>query len=241
MMTLPTTPTNPPYLYAVFRKYQQVSATMKALNVEIQRIYDSLNLLTLPIYTNWTGEALDFIAQNLYGFSRPWVRSGTVTPYLSTVPDAPVIDTLPPDAFKQGVSATVTLLNDDYFKRLLMWHLYRGDGDAFNIQWLKRRVMRFIQDDMFSHVNGIHQVSISLSKRRKAPSIGMADYTPLDVCPPDAYFNTDNQVIDSFNNWHIKITTYSPQELDRAIMLKWLIMDNLLEIPLQNTYTIEVL
>ncbi|MGC9271932.1 MAG: hypothetical protein ACP5E6_17465, partial [Acidiphilium sp.] len=34
--------------------------------------------------------------------------------------------------------------SDDIYKRVLTWWLYRGDGQRFSIQWLRRRVARFI-------------------------------------------------------------------------------------------------
>ena len=46
---------------------------------------------------------------------------------------------------KKRVGAqNVTVTTDDLFKRIMTWRLYRGDGKVFNIQWLKRRIARFL-------------------------------------------------------------------------------------------------
>ena len=34
---------------------------------------------------------------------------------------------------------------DDVLKRSLTWHFYKGDGRYFDVRWLKRRVMRFLE------------------------------------------------------------------------------------------------
>jgi hypothetical protein len=46
------------------------------------------------------------------------------------------------DSFED--TGPVFLTDDDLFKRILTWHLYKGDGKLFNIRWLKRRIMRFL-------------------------------------------------------------------------------------------------
>lgn len=41
---------------------------------------------------------------------------------------------------------------DDILKRALTWHLYKGDDKYFDVRWLKRRVMRFLDG-----INGTDQ------------------------------------------------------------------------------------
>ncbi len=43
-------------------------------------------------------------------------------------------------------------MSDDILKRALTWHFYKGDGKYFDVRWLKRRIMRFLQG-----VNGTDQ------------------------------------------------------------------------------------
>jgi hypothetical protein len=48
------------------------------------------------------------------------------------------------------VGSTVSLANDDIYKRVITWNFFKGDGYQFNIRWLKNRVYRFL-----TQVNGI--------------------------------------------------------------------------------------
>jgi hypothetical protein len=43
-------------------------------------------------------------------------------------------------------------MSDDILKRTLTWLFYKGDGKYFNVVWLKRRVMRFLEG-----INGTDQ------------------------------------------------------------------------------------
>jgi hypothetical protein len=38
----------------------------------------------------------------------------------------------------------VYLTNDDTYRRILTWHLYKGDGNYFSTEFIKRRVWRFL-------------------------------------------------------------------------------------------------
>ena len=41
-------------------------------------------------------------------------------------------------------TSTVYDTPDDIYKRVLTWWFYKGDGYDFSIQWLKRRIYRFL-------------------------------------------------------------------------------------------------
>ncbi|EFS0967437.1 hypothetical protein HYB28_002684, partial [Salmonella enterica] len=42
------------------------------------------------------------------------------------------------------VPGSASYVPDDYFKRILTWNFYKGDGSHFCINWFKRRLARFI-------------------------------------------------------------------------------------------------
>lgn len=122
----------------------------------------------LPIYTGLSGTLLDWVGQGLYGIERPALPSGTTqvigpfnTYQFNTQPFNVDVIEGPPDYF---------LTSDDVYKRIMTWHVYKGDGKQFNIKWLKRRVMRFLTGD-----NG---------------TAGQTDTT----YPVGVTFGTDNQV-----------------------------------------------
>jgi hypothetical protein len=40
--------------------------------------------------------------------------------------------------------ADYSMTSDDIFKRIMTWHIDKGDGKVFDIRWLKRRIMQFL-------------------------------------------------------------------------------------------------
>jgi hypothetical protein len=99
--------------------------------------------LNLPVYTqpNIFGSLLDWVGQGIYGYPRPAMSIGFTTlwgPYDTTEFNQ--------QYFNQYTifPAPLALVNDDIYKRCLTWHLYKGDGKYFCIQWLKRRITRFL-------------------------------------------------------------------------------------------------
>lgn len=130
-----------PYLQAFFDAYNNAS----------QANLDRMNNINLPIYTNSmiVGSLLDWIANGIYGSLRPSLSTG------SSFSGLGVYDTVPYDttAYTQNISGNPGVsyqVNDDYFKRILTWNFYKGDGFQYNTTWLKRRVYRFLNG-----INGV--------------------------------------------------------------------------------------
>ncbi|WP_138110670.1 hypothetical protein [Burkholderia gladioli] len=96
------------------------------------------------MYTNPTinGPLLDWIGAGIYGISRPVLSTLSVKNYgaYNTRP----YNSLAYDRRLHVNSGTATAANDDIYKRVLTWHLYLGDGRQMSLQWLRRRVARFI-------------------------------------------------------------------------------------------------
>ena len=57
----------------------------------------------------------------------------------------------------------MVIADDDLYKRSLTWHLQKGDGQYFNIRWLKRRVMRFLigVNGTSPHIDNTDRISVS--------------------------------------------------------------------------------
>jgi hypothetical protein len=55
------------------------------------------------------------------------------------------------------------LVSDDVMQRCMTWQLYKGDGKTFNIEWLKRRVMRFLTgaNGTDPGINQTYQISVT--------------------------------------------------------------------------------
>lgn len=143
---IPTT--LPAYLYQQYsfdETTQYLQAFFTAYNNTSQTNLDTINNLNLPIYTNnmIEGLLLDWVALGIYGLERPSLSTGREFSPLG------VYDTVPYDtsAYSEdisGAAGTFYVVTDDYFKRILTWNFYKGDGFQYTTTWLKRRVARFL-------------------------------------------------------------------------------------------------
>ena len=136
----------PAYLYQQYTQDQysdDLQAFFTAYNTTSQQYLDATNILNLPIYTVQSYPLLDWTALGIYGMARPTLG---VSFSFSTLG---VYDTVPYDttAYSEDVKTNPTnfyTVTDDYFKRILTWNFYKGDGFQYTTQWLKRRVARFL-------------------------------------------------------------------------------------------------
>jgi hypothetical protein len=132
------------YLYAQYSDDDDLQAFVQAFNELAQEYVDWFNQIGLPVYTgDLIAQALlDWVAGGLYGFTRPALPSGLnqdLGPLNTYTPNQVALDQLTVIG-PSNYAAT----SDDVFKRIITWHFFKGDGKVFNIQWLKRRVMRFL-------------------------------------------------------------------------------------------------
>jgi hypothetical protein len=132
------------YLYAEYADDESLQGFIDSYNSLSQGYLQWFNETPLSVYTspNISGALLDWIGQGIYGIPRPVISTVTSTasgPY-NTAP----YDVVPYGGRKVQSSGSVTVVNDDIYKRVLTWHLYLGDGRQMSVQWLRRRVARFI-------------------------------------------------------------------------------------------------
>jgi hypothetical protein len=170
----------PAYVYRNYADDDDIQAFTIAQNSYATQFLLWFNTLNLPIYTGGiiTGALLDLVGNNIYGTMRPSVTTGGQTSVDATA------------TYYTGLTATATRkitstealqsVNDDIYRRVLTWNYYKGDGFVFSIQWLKRRVYRF----MFGP-NGIppdpqdntYAVSVSVSGSAFTIAVDIADPT----------------------------------------------------------------
>lgn len=134
----------PAYLYTQYNDDDTLQAFWGAFNTLAQGYVDTFNSLNLPIYTGPVvqGALLDWVGNGLYGIARPTLASSTA---LSIGPlDTWTLDFIPLDSPETTTTSMFVTLNDDFYRRVLTWHLYLGDGLQFDILWLKRRIARFL-------------------------------------------------------------------------------------------------
>lgn len=135
------------YLYDEYQTDENLAAWWQARNQLTQGYLDWWNNTPLGVYTSpqVSGALLDWIGQGIYGIPRP-VISTSSTSFLAGLNQFALnsID-LNGNQFRQ--SGTAQIADDDIYRRVLTWWLWRGDGPYMNVTWLKRRVMRFLSGE----------------------------------------------------------------------------------------------
>ena len=163
----PTTLTEiiPAYVYQQYQDDDDIQAWFAALNT-LAQIYTSwFATIALPVYTGEqiSGPLLDLVAQGIYGMVRPSLSSGMNRDLgpLNTY----AFNTLGYNVRKVVGPSDVTVTSDDIFKRIMTWNFYKGDGNVFNVRWLKRRIMRFLTgtDGTAPNVPQTYAISVSLA------------------------------------------------------------------------------
>lgn len=149
----------PAYAFNQYATDPNAQAFFTAVNGLAQGYLDWFAATPLAVYTSdaIVGPLLDWTAQGIYGVSRPVVTTNTS---VSTGPfGTSALGTHTLGTLKTTTSGSAQTLDDDYYKRVLTWITYRGDGLHFTIPWLLRRIERFL-----GGVNGTG-VPLSLNDR----------------------------------------------------------------------------
>ena len=132
------------YAYTQYADDDDILAFFDTYNGLAQSYVDWFNAINLPVYTGdlIAGLLLDWVAGGLYGFTRPVLPLSvprTVGPF-----NTYTLNNIALNARRVIRPSAFVVLNDDFFKRVMTWHLYLGDGRAFCKPWLKRRLARFL-------------------------------------------------------------------------------------------------
>jgi hypothetical protein len=155
--------TIPSYLYQEYSMDDDLQAFVAAQNSMQNNIVDTFNGLNLPDYTQYpiSGSLLDWVAAGLYGMIRPSLSSGIyklLGPY-----NTAEYNTIVYNARELLYPDQIVATNDDIFRRILTWHISKGNGKNFSIQWLKKRVMKFLIGDNGKNINidQTYQISVT--------------------------------------------------------------------------------
>lgn len=134
----------PSYLYKEYSDDENLQAFVDSYNMLAQSYLDWFNQTPLAVYTspNISGSLLDWIGNGIYGIRRPVLTSSTIIKRSGY--NSFAYNTLAYNAMDFSQTGNATTVNDDIYKRVLAWHLYRGDGQVFSLFWLKRRISRFL-------------------------------------------------------------------------------------------------
>ena len=222
------------YLYKEYDDDSDLQAFVSSYNALAQQYIDTINALNLPIYTQQSGVLLDWVAQGLYGIARPYLSSGLIQqlgPY-NTV----AFNVLAYNQSKAQSNVQVAITSDDTFKRIITWHFYKGDGKVFNVRWLKRRIMRFINgvNGTAPNVDDTSQVSVSFGVGNQVDITIISRIVTLQTssCYNAFAFNTT-----PFNG--ATYTTRNIPPLNSTYLVEG-IRTGVLELPFQFNYTVTV-
>lgn len=153
------------YVYQQYADDDAIQAFALSYNAMAQAYLDWFNTINLPVWTSplLVGPLLDWVAQGLYGISRPLIPS-VVTNTTGPI-NTMVLNTSPLNAWTVTESGTYQAATDDIYKRVLTWQLYRGDGPQMTLSWLKRRITRFLSGvgGVDSGVSSTYTVSVSVA------------------------------------------------------------------------------
>lgn len=229
--------TIPSYLYQQYTDDDNLWAFVNSYNALAQEYVDWFNQIQLPVYTSPTisGTLLDWVAEGLYGIIRPSLSSGLSVNYgpLNTYE----FNTLPLNVFENLAPTDVVATSDDIFKRIITWNFFKGDGRTFNIRYLKRRVMRFLDgiDGTNPNIDSTYQVSVSFGVGNQVNITLLAGER---IVTGGAIFGTFELNSMPFNELDSYYIPYTP--LNNGAILEEAIATGALQLPFQYTYVVTV-
>ncbi|WP_213239647.1 hypothetical protein [Citrobacter braakii] len=136
----------PSYPFVQYRDDPNVVAFFQVYNEMAQEYLDEINSLSIPYWPSpaLSGKLLDWVVEGIYGESRPLLKV-SLDAIAKGAYNTIDYNTIPYAGLKNYIPGATTYVVDDYFKRILTWNFYKGDGVQFNIDWLKRRIARFLR------------------------------------------------------------------------------------------------
>jgi hypothetical protein len=229
----------PSYLYQEYSDDDDLQAFVAAQNSMMQDIVDTFNSLNLADYTqpNITGALLDWVAQGIYGFSRPSLSSGrykTFGPYNTGAYNTQVYDW-----WKLTFPDVVSITNDDLFKRILTWHISKRDGKYFNIEWLKKRIMRFLfgVNGTQPNIDNAYQVSITFGPNRE---VTIRFVTGNRTVTSGAIYDQNQFTYNTYTYNALSTNQTNLTPLPYIDMFQEAVQSGILELPFQFNYTIVI-
>lgn len=148
----------PSYLFQDYDDDVTLQAFVSAYNQMAQEYLDWFVNINLPIYTGLSGQLLDWVGIGVYGVPRPQISAGVGS--LAGPLNTYAFNSSNLDYDGTTNASTAIIANDDIYQRVITWNFYKGDGQIFNIPWLKRRILRFLfgvngQDVLIASTYGI--------------------------------------------------------------------------------------
>jgi hypothetical protein len=165
------------YPYQQYADDADISAFFDAYNALSQANLDEINALELPIFLNQSGQLLDWCGLGIYGVPRNNLPAG------GPIPIGPLntwaLNTEVLDSFKLDPNRITYQVTDLVYQRIIQWNTFKGDGKHFTINWLKRRVCRFLSGELFP--DQTYQISVYFESSTSVVIGVYAGSIPLDL------------------------------------------------------------
>ncbi|MGP0902112.1 hypothetical protein [Serratia sp. CY76391] len=167
----------PAYPFVQYNDDPDIVAFFTAYNKMAQDYLTAFNALTLPY---WPGEIingylLDWIAAGIYGVTRPYLKISEGSVAKGTY-NSVEYNTVPYARLKSYRPGQTQYLPDEFFKRILTWNFYKGDGFQFSTPWLKRRLCRFIHGKAGVDPNIQSTFDVSVTSSNGVFELSIPDY-----------------------------------------------------------------
>jgi hypothetical protein len=212
--TTPLAEVAPSYLYFQYQDDDDLQAFVASYNEIAQGYIDWFNNVPFGLYTspNISGALLDWFAVGIYGIHRPYLSSIKNRFYGAT--DTSPTDTLATNKFLKTQSGNSVIVNDDIYKRVLTWFLYRGDGYQVTVEWLRKRIARFVYGPNGSDItlDDAQMIDISLTNFPPTGSIGVTPINTFAVNSLAQSTNTATKVLE------IKIPTSTASQYCQSLI-----------------------
>ncbi len=157
--------TIPSYLFVEYNDDANLQAFRDAYNQLQQQYVNWWNQAPLAVYTGplIVGSLLDWVGQGVYGIERPALPAGV--DQIEWALGTWALGEKPLASRVVIASAVYYAVNDDYYKRIITWAFYKGDGHQFSINWLKRRVVRFLlgMNGIAPTIDNTYDISVAIS------------------------------------------------------------------------------
>jgi hypothetical protein len=227
------------YLYVQYNDDSDLQAFISSYNNLTQQYLDWFNTINLPVYTNpnVSGALLDWAVEGLYtGAARPALSSG-FNRDLGPLNTYNLNALVPLNTFKIIGPQDITATSDDFYRRIVTWNYYKGDGKVFNIRYLKRRIMRFLLgvNGSAPNVNNTYQVSVTFGTGNQ---VNIRLISGFRTVLGGALLNRFALNTKYLNEIDTKFTSIVP--LQNTAILKEAIDSGVLQLPFQFTYVVTV-
>lgn len=225
------------YLYIQYNDDDDLQGFVAAYNNLTQQYVNWFNTINVPVYTSPTisGTLLDWVLTNLYGQIRPALSSGRNRNLgaLNTY----ALNTLALNTRKIIGAQDITATTDDFYKRIMTWNFYKGDGKVPNIRWLKRRIMRFLLGANGTDINpnNTYQVSVTFGTGNQINITLVKGRRNVTGGAILNRFVLNTKRLNELDSFFVSIVP-----LQNVAILKEAIDSGVLQLPFQFTYVVSV-